>query len=344
MGRGFLPALFLVVAALAPACPMAASLEAPAPILLAQAETGTRTERGTASAQSLNAAVVSALDQLGYRAGAPRDEPDRTLRAAIKAFQRDQGLPQSGKISKRLVSAIATELNRRHIALHGGSGSAATANSTLRPVASGTGIVVDSEGHVLTNHHVIRDCQEMRVGERERIDVAAIDSNADLALLKLRTPRATFATFRDGNSARPGEEVVVLGYPLYGLLSADVIVTTGSINALAGIRNDRSQIQISAPTQPGNSGGPVLDSSGNLVGIVVSGLDAAKIASVIGVIPENVNFAISEATARRFLDAEHVHYRVAPSSAKFAAPDIAEKGTAFTLLLECWSTHPPARE
>jgi S1-C subfamily serine protease len=325
MGRGFLPALILVSAALVPARLMAASPAEPTPVLLAQAETGARYERGTASSQSLNAAVVSALDQLGYRAGPPRDESDRTLRAAIKAFQRDQGLPQSGKISKRLVSAIAVELNRRHIALNGGNGPAAAPSGTLRRVASGTGIVVNPEGYVLTNHHVIRDCQEMRVGERERIEVAAIDSNADLALLKLHTPRATYATFRDGNSARPGEDVVVLGYPLYGLLSADVIVTTGAINALAGIRNDRSQIQISAPTQPGNSGGPVLDASGNLVGIVVSVLDAAKIASVIGVIPENVNFAINEATARRFLDAEHVRYRVAASGAKFPAPDIAER-------------------
>ena len=343
MGCRYFAALLLVSAALVPAGPVAPSLAAPVPVLLAQADSGARYERGTAASQSLNAAVVTALDQLGYHAGAPRDELDRTLRAAIKAFQRDQGLPQSGKISKRLVSALAAELNRRHIALNGG-GSAAAANGTLRRVASGTGIVVDPDGYVLTNHHVIRDCQEMRVGERERIDVAAIDSNADLALLKLRTPHTAFATFRDGNGARPGEEVVVLGFPLYGLLGTDVIVTTGAINALAGIRNDRSQIQISAPTQPGNSGGPVLDSSGNLVGVVVSVLNGPKMASATGFIPENINFAINEATARRFLDTEHVHYRVASSGAKFSAPDIAEKGTAFTLLLECWSTHPPARE
>lgn len=332
---------FCLLGAAAAAAP-APNAAAPGAMLLAQGQPTVLPEREGSSAaplsgaQSLNAAVVDALDKLGYRAGAPRDKFDAELRAAIKAFQADHGLAQSGRISKRLVAAIATELNHRHVALHG---TAAPQTGALHPVASGTGIVVSATGYVLTNHHVINGCVEMRVGDAERIDIAAIDDSADLALLKLRAPRASVATFRDGNNARPGEDVVVLGYPLYGLLGKDVIVTTGSISALAGFRNDHSQIQISAPTQPGNSGGPVLDGSGHVVGIVVSLLAAFKTSANTAIIPENVNFAINEATARRFLDAQHVKYQLAVSDQKFAAPDIADRGNGFTLLLECWATH-----
>jgi S1-C subfamily serine protease len=340
---------FSLVLALAAAKARAAEPTPAAPDFQAPTEPGAPAGRvgsrtaPLAGAQSLNAAIVNALDRLGYPAGPPRDNHDRQLRDAIKSFQHDQGLPESGKVSKRLVAALAAELNRRHIAL-GGGGNAAPPNGAMRRLKSGTGIVVSAAGYVLTNHHVIRDCKEMRVGEAEKIDMVAVDNGADLALLKLRKPRANVARFRDGNNARPGEDVVVLGYPLYGLLGTDAIVTTGSISALAGIHNDRSLIQISAPVQPGNSGGPVLDASGHVVGVVVSVLDAVKIASIIGAVPENVNFAINEATARRFLDTQHVPYRVEPSSEKLSAPDIAETGAGFTLLLECWGTHPLPKE
>ena len=342
--RSFGPlALFLAASGLAagPAWAMPRA-DAPQPILLAQADEASQYQRGPAGAQSLNAAVVNALDLLGYRAGPPRDEMDRTLHAAIKAFQRDQGLPASGRVSKRLVSALAAELNRRHVSLS--ANAPAVRPGALRAVGNGTGIVVDAVGHVLTNHHVVRQCAEMRAGNGERLDPVAIDPAADLALLKLRLAHPAYATFRDGNNARPGEPVVVLGFPLHGFLGADVIVTTGAINALAGYRNDRSEMQISAPTQPGNSGGPVLDSSGNLVGVVVARLEAANLRTKNAIIPENVNFAINEATVRRFLDAQHVRYRTAPSGAALAAPDVAAKGTPFTLLLECWAAHPLARE
>jgi S1-C subfamily serine protease len=93
-------------------------------------------------------------------------------------------------------------------------------------------------------------------------------------------------------SARLGEEIVVYGFPLAGLLASSGNVTTGNITALAGLGDDIRFLQISAPVQPGNSGGPVLDRNGNIVGIVVSKLDAIKTAIATQDIPQNVNFAI----------------------------------------------------
>jgi len=88
-----------------------------------------------------------------------------------------------------------------------------------------------------------------------------------------------------------GDQVVAIGYPLHGLLTSDLTVTTGIISSLAGLHNDTRFLQISAPVQPGNSGGPLHDSSGNIVGVVSAKLDALRIVKATGDIPQNINFA-----------------------------------------------------
>ena len=90
----------------------------------------------------------------------------------------------------------------------------------------------------------------------------------------------------------------MVGYPLRGALASGANVTVGNVSALAGPGDDRRLIQITAPVQPGNSGGPVLDSAGNAVGVAVAKLDAAAMARATGDIPQNVNFAVSARAAR----------------------------------------------
>jgi len=91
---------------------------------------------------------------------------------------------------------------------------------------------------------------------------------------------------------------VVAGYPLRGVLASGANVAAGNVAVLAGPGDDRRLIQITALVQPGNSGGPVLDSSGNAVGVVVSKLDAIAMAQATGDIPQNVNFAVSAGAGR----------------------------------------------
>src|SRR6266478_224338 len=107
--------------------------------------------------------------------------------------------------------------------------------------------------------------------------------------MSLRTKPDAIARLRGGRGPRVGESVVAVGFPLTGLLSSDPIVTTGIISALSGLRNDRRRIQITAPVQPGNSGGPLLGENGSVVGVVVGKLDALKMVKVTGDIPQNVN-------------------------------------------------------
>ena len=201
---------------------------------------------------------------------------------------------------------------------------------------TGSGFVVSAEGHVVTNHHVVEGCREVRVANSGKVARLAVDTVVDLALLKIKTNQPNRATLRGGRGVRVGEDIIVAGYPLQGLLASDMSVTKGILSSLAGPGDDRRIIQITAPVQMGNSGGPVLDNSGNVVGVVVGRLDALKMANLTGALPQNVNFAISEGTVRAFLDAHDVPYDTAPSQTPMSGADIAAKAKRFTVLVDCW--------
>jgi len=126
--------------------------------------------------------------------------------------------------------------------------------------------------------------------------------------------------------------VVVVGFPLHGLLASEANVTTGTLSALAGIRNDTRFLQITAPVQQGNSGGPLLDQSGNVVGVVVSKLDAVKLAKATGDIPQNINFAINAGVAKSFLDSHSIEYGTGVSTKKLESAEIGAAAKKFTLL------------
>jgi S1-C subfamily serine protease len=112
-------------------------------------------------------------------------------------------------------------------------------------------------------------------------------------------------------------------------------VTTGIVSSLSGLMNDSRVLQITAPVQPGNSGGPLLDTSGQLVGVVSSKLDGIRFASVTGNIPENINFAIKTGALRDFLDNSVVPFQTAESKADLKTPEIAGNARAYTLLITC---------
>jgi S1-C subfamily serine protease len=143
------------------------------------------------------------------------------------------------------------------------------------------------------------------------------------------------ARLRGGRGPRAGEAVVAIGFPLKGLLGSDPIVTSGTISALAGLGNDRRTIQITAPVQPGNSGGPLLGENGSVVGVVVAKLDAIEVAKAIGDIPQNVNFAVSLGTLQPFLNANGVRYELDDSTVTKATVDIAAEASGYTVSLEC---------
>ena len=200
-----------------------------------------------------------------------------------------------------------------------------------QPDSTGNGFRV-ARGAIVTNHHVINGCGRLSVNGVVA-QVRGSDARSDLALLSSIVPGSS--TNLRARRAAVGEAVAVAGYPLRGLLSG-FNMTTGNLSSLSGIGGDTRLLQITAPVQPGNSGGPMLDSAGNLMGVVVSKLDAIKAAKIIGDIPQNVNFAINVNVLRSFLDAYSVEYETAISDKILATTSIADKAMGFTVLVECW--------
>jgi hypothetical protein len=204
-----------------------------------------------------------------------------------------------------------------------------------RITSTGTGFFVSESGHIVTNAHVVEDCVTVKSSRGGQISKVSIDEQSDLALYVASEKPKAFARLRGGHGAKAGEPVVAVGFPLSGLLSSDLKVTTGIISALSGLENDRRTIQISAPVQPGNSGGPLLGEHGSVVGVVVGTLGTMKIAEVIGKIPQNVNFAISLGTLQSFLNANDVPYALDDNNATKSSADITAEASHYTVLLEC---------
>ena len=214
-------------------------------------------------------------------------------------------------------------------------------NETDRPVSSGTGFVV-LEGRVLTNNHVVAECARLVVrnaaGQKVPARVLATDRQRDLAVMSVPNAVGPALTFRDQPAVRRGESVVTYGFPLSGLLSSGPTLTTGDISALAGLRDNPTNFQISAPVQPGNSGGPLLDSQANVIGVVVSKLNAARISEMTGGdIPQNVNFAVKGTEALAFLRANGVQPRVGASNGTDKRPfEIGEIANNSTVYIQCY--------
>jgi S1-C subfamily serine protease len=217
------------------------------------------------------------------------------------------------------------------------------ANPESRPPAgptsfSGTGFCVHPDGYVLTNYHVIDGAHEIlgrSPRQRCRLESVFADPTNDLALLRADTSLPGVAAFRDGRQAQLGEAVIVIGYPLGGLLGSGPQVTTGNVSSLIGPGDDTRSLQFTAPTQSGNSGGPLLDSDGAVVGVVSSKLNAVRVHEMTGDIPQNVNFAIKAALARGFLEAVGIDYQSRIPRATRSTADIAAEARDFVVKIEC---------
>lgn len=223
------------------------------------------------------------------------------------------------------------------------SGNTATMSDEVAPdapasdtgvIATGTGFVVDGAGRILTNAHVIEGCTSIGIGQNIPAYVIAANEGVDLALIQTESGSwPAFARFA-ARPARLNTDVTVLGYPLHGLLGG-LNVTRGSVSAGAGLGNDPLRFQITAAVQPGNSGGPVLNRQGAVVGVVQSKLDAVVVADVIGDIPQNVNFAIRGSAAMVFLAQHGVKFELAGSGETLAPAELAEQARRYTVLVRC---------
>lgn len=162
-------------------------------------------------------------------------------------------------------------------------------------VGLGTGFFVTSNGYLVTNNHVIEGASSVVIllydGNAVRGQVVRTDPANDLALIKTEV-NAKPLQVRDTGTLAVGEDVFTIGYPLPSVQGADQKTTFGRINALSGLQGDIRLVQIDVPVQPGNSGGPLVDSRGRVVGIVTARLDELAVLKASGSLPQNVNYAV----------------------------------------------------
>ena len=133
-----------------------------------------------------------------------------------------------------------------------------------------------------------------------------------------------------------GAELVVYGFPLSDDLSAQGNFTSGIVSAMSGLNDDLTLFQMTAPVQPGNSGGPVLSTAGRVIGVVVSTADQQFFRDQRGTDAQNINFAIHSAISMRFLDTNNVSYEVEiPGIDTLSLADVASMSQEFTGIVRC---------
>lgn len=170
--------------------------------------------------------------------------------------------------------------------------------------ASGTGFFITEDGFLLTNFHVVKGRSRIMVRAGEDLLPAHLlcgNPRTDVAVLKVDGRFTPLPLGGDGDVSL-GSSVFTIGFPNIEIQGMSPKFTRGEISALAGPGDDKSQFQISVPIQPGNSGGPLVDVRGNVVGITASQLDASRMMQTGRAIPQNVNYAIKVSQARDMLE------------------------------------------
>ena len=166
-------------------------------------------------------------------------------------------------------------------------------------ITGGSGFIVDSGRKIVTNRHVVEGGKEFAIrtglGEVIKAKVIFISKTDDLAVLELEKALPADRAISSNAYSKPrvGRNVVVMGYPLWYVLGeGSPSLTNGLVSKRTGMGDDLGTFQLTAKVNKGNSGGPVFDMAGNVVGITVGKLDSKKIQDEQGFMPEDVNFAI----------------------------------------------------
>jgi S1-C subfamily serine protease len=139
-------------------------------------------------------------------------------------------------------------------------------------------------------------------------------------------PTPHYLELAPARSVRPGDPVFTVGFPMIGLLGPEPKFTDGSVSALSGLRGEASLVQITVPVQPGNSGGPLLNNLGQVVGIVTSSAAIPSFLEKAGTLPQNVNWAVKSEYARPLYESVPGE---GPSGGRAVAIDRAMKATCM---------------
>ena len=193
---------------------------------------------------------------------------------------------------------------------------------------SGSGFFINTQGHFITNHHVVDGCKQSKINFNDKeinAKLIATDKSLDLALLKTEIRPKAYLNLSN-TSPEKLQKIFVAGYPFGKGLSDDLKFTNGIISSVKGFNDNSNQIQIDAAINPGNSGGPIVDEEGTLVAVAVSGMNKE--------VSEGIGFGIKTSSVKSFLNVNKIKYT---SSGIFnfslntnKLNDLLEKSTVYT--------------
>ena len=256
--------------------------------------------------------------------------------------------------------AVLSELSNRKITCNGGpiheNGSAGALKSpppvVPRPsikqqaVSGGTGFLFSSKDYVITNYHVVRGANSILAkftnGKTVEAVVVAKDPKNDIAILKLEKSPPLSATpikLGDSSQARTGEKIFTIGYPASKIMGEKPKYSEGVINSMTGLKDDPAFFQVSVPVQPGNSGGPLFNERGEVIGITTASLSLLAI-DAMGAIPQNVNYAIKSSFVKNLLSTipelmiANTGIVVIPNEPGNSLPDFIEQASKNIVLIE----------
>jgi S1-C subfamily serine protease len=162
-------------------------------------------------------------------------------------------------------------------------------------VVSGTGFFIASDGHLITAAHVVEGSENIRVlygGLSHDASVVKISRVTDLALLKIDAQVPDYLSLGTADQCNLGDKVFTVGFPIAQLINKAPVYSEGVISALSGLGGESSMMQVSTPIQPGNSGGPMVDSGGRVIGVVTSSAAVVGFFKTTGTLPQNVNWVV----------------------------------------------------
>ena len=203
--------------------------------------------------------------------------------------------------------------------------------NTLVPASSGTGFFVSNNGHIITNDHVIVGCRNVTIAQQGKyveVDVIAYDEKNDLAILKSDIrPKKYYRISK--NDPKLMDDVIIAGYPLGNKISTGIKTTKGSVTSLSGMGNNFSEFQTDAALNKGNSGGPIIDKGGNVIGVAVAKIEKEGV--------EGFNFGIKSSVLKSFSESNNLRL-ISASRSKMSQTQLTSLVTEGTVYIDCWLT------
>ena len=274
--------------------------------------------------------IQELLTELGYSPGSADGVMGQKTSSAIKAFQVTYDIEVDGIASEKLLIALQVVLQSLRIPE---DKNPYKQEEKPKLTSTGSGFYVNNE-NIVSNYHVIDGCDLIKDSNESVLKTRVIDKMNDLVVLEGPSKKQSLSI--SPNSPALGEEIYVAGFPLYSDLKG-LNFTSGNVSALKGFGEASSQFQYTAPSQPGNSGGPILNKYGSVIGIVVAGFKSDPTMRESGVVVQNANFGIKNTILKGMLDDNKIKHKLSDAFWSKSQKNLASIASKNSVLIKCYS-------